>query len=144
MKTTLPQKPFCTVFIMYHTQPKNRPNGQNFYTLLTSKEGVVNFQMLGVRLPRKPDGSTGDFNCGCCVDGPVQVRSRPVDPWVLCCFFFFFGDGKVTSPEKKWGIFGTNHYNDPYEPHQFFNGTKWGFKKIPLPWKSNGPTTIFF
>eukprot|EP00434_Breviolum_minutum_P003514 symbB.v1.2.003090.t1/scaffold174.1/size397799/10 len=21
---------------------------------------------------KKPDGSTGDFNCGCCVDGPVQ------------------------------------------------------------------------
>ena len=58
MKTTLRQKPFCTVFIMYHTQPKNRPNGE-FLHPFDLQGGEVNFPTLGM-----PPEETGRFHRG--------------------------------------------------------------------------------
>lgn len=137
MKTTLRQKPFCTVFMMYHTQPKNRPNGQNFYTLWPPKEGVVNF----ADARGSPPEETGRFHRGlqlrllCWWSSTGEKADR-----LTCGFFavFFFSGMESHYPRKKMGIFGTNHYNDPYEPHQFFNGTKWGF----LMYHSPGSPTV--
>ena len=41
-------------------------------------------------------------------------------------------------------IFGTNHYNDPYEPHHFFNGTKWGFLMYHYPGSPTVQPPFFF
>ena len=63
--------------------------------------------------PRKPDGSTGDFNCGCCVDGPVQVSGGPLTPGYLLYI------AEKLPRYTVYGEFLINHYKNPCERTNF-------------------------